>query len=581
MTTVIGSDSDWAGKPVQNPEQPTLQTIHLKSEEQIGLEANSILALVGPNNSGKSYFIKQLRAILYGKSIASASIDRGLIKSVEVRWPTGDLRSYLRQVAESNFKDAGTHYDPELPYSVYGSSPLINKENFSRWDSPFNRFGVFIETFVRFDEPLSRITESDRKSLEDYGNAIVKLRDQKDAYDAVREAFKYIFNEEIHFHFHEGKLTFFLGPRPQEMPSIADANSVNVIEFLKSARTIDQQGLGMRNVVGLLMRLYTDSRSVVLIDEPEAFLHPPQAYRLGQVLQRVCQEEKRQIVCATHDRNLLSGMAREGSKQLVVHRLSYKGDVVNQYSSTNVQPDAFEDIRAKSRIRYTPILESLFSAVAVLVENENDALFFEEAFDNYESGSTVPQAHALNDSIIFIPTNGNGNFASIADLLRRLRTPTLIVGDLDLISEKKRLLNTVSVMGRHKYSEVDSLAAAIWDRFREVYSAEFEGISKQNSEGKLKSRIAKDIKADHKDEEIRRLVEELLKSLASIGILLLPVGELEGFDRSLFDSGDKNLWARKAIDSKVYENEAVLSFCADVASAASRVINVDEDASYR
>lgn len=555
------------------PMHPTLQSIRLKSKEEIRLETDSILALVGPNNSGKSYFLQQLRAVLFGSSIATADLARGLLESVEIRWSTNDLPNYLRQVAEVNFEEDGTYYKPGLPYDVYGSSPLVSKRDFSKWAHIRNHFGPFIEAFVRFDEPLSRISEADRKSLDDSSSAIVKLRDQEDAYDAVREDFKYIFNEEINFHIHEGKLTFFLGQRPCEMPSIADANPASVISFLKNARTVDQQGLGMRNVAGLLMRLYTDSRSLVLVDEPEAFLHPPQAYRLGQVLQRVCRDEKRQIVCATHDRNLLGGLSREGSRQLIVHRLSYKGDVDAVYSSTTVQSDVFEDIRAKSRIRYTPILESLFSAVAVLVENEKDALFFEEAFDHYAAISTAPHANALRDSIIFIPTSGNGNFAATASLLRSLKTPTLIVGDLDLVSEKKRLLSTVSAMGCQQSSEVGCLVDAINDRFREIYWTEFKDTPKGALEGKLKSKVAEEVSANHEDARIRDLVSHLLDTLASIGLMLIPKGELEDFDRSVVDSSDKTLWAREAIDKKVYENGSVLDFCEAVASAAFKAIN--------
>lgn len=565
---------------VRSPERPTLQSIHLKSKQEIRLDTDSILALVGPNNSGKSYFIQQLRAILFGRSIATADIDRGLLESVEIRWPTEDLSTYLRQVAEANFKDEGTYYNPDLPYGLYGNSGIISKQDFSGWTHASNRFGEFIEAFVRFDEPLSRISESDRKSLEDLSSAIVKLRDQENAYDAVREDFRYIFDEEINFHIHGGKLTFFLGPRPCEMPSIADANPASVISFLENARTVDQQGLGMRNVAGLLMRLYTDSRSLVLVDEPEAFLHPPQAYRLGQVLQRVCRVEERQIVCATHDRNLLSGLSREGSRQLVVHRLSYKGDIDTVYSSTTVQSEVFQDIRAKSRIRYTPILESLFSAVAVLVENEKDALFFEEAFDHYAATSTVPHANALRDSIIFIPTSGNGNFPATASLLRSLKTPTLIVGDLDLVSEKKRLLSTVSAMGCKESTEVERLVDAINDRFKEIYRTEFEGTPKGALEGKLKSKVADEVSADHEDERIRELVNDLLETLARIGLLLIPKGELEDFDRSVVASSDKTLWAREAIDRKVFENDAVLNFCESVASAAFRAINGDEASSF-
>ena len=58
---------------------------------------------------------------------------------------------------------------------------------------------------------------------------------------------------------------------------------------LMSLRRLVGQGHGMRAYASILMSIVTTSARVLLIDEPEAFLHPPQARLLGYVLERVRQ----------------------------------------------------------------------------------------------------------------------------------------------------------------------------------------------------------------------------------------------------------------------------------------------------
>lgn len=557
-------------------QKPTIQAIRLKSGDAIPLQKDSILAIVGPNNSGKSHFLNQLRAHLYGESLAIADMNEGLISSIALRWPSGETEQYLSEVAERNFARDGSYYDPKLPYDVYGSTAAMNDRYISELAAEDSRLGLFVDLFVRYDEPLSRISESERQSMENSSSALVRLYEQNEAYRAVQDDFRFIFDEEIHFHPLQGRLNFFLGPQPEKMPLVTDAYSPEAIQFLSDVATVDRQGLGMRNVLGLLLRLYTDSRSVILVDEPEAFLHPPQANRLGQVLHRVCSSQGCQVVCASHDRNFLSGLAQGNPNQLVVQRLAVRTDRDSvEYASLTVDSRAFDDVRGKSRIRYTPILESLFASVAVLVENEKDALFFESAVDYYLQSNTSGGRKSLRDSLLFIPTNGNSNFASTAELLHNLRSPTVIVGDLDLVSEPERLKKTVSAMDTGRSEQAFRLAQKIVAHFREIYSNELDGVPKNQREGKLKKKVAKHVSINHGDEQVRMLVDDLLEALKPAGVLLIPKGELEDFDRDIIDSKDKNEWARAAIDQELYKEDAVQEFCSTIVEASLNAIKAE------
>ena len=552
---------------------PSIGTIMLKCGERIQLEEGSILAIVGPNNSGKSHFLNQLRACLFGESIEIADRDSGLIDSLKIRWPAGDREQYLWSVAVKKFPQRNSYFDANLPYKVYGSTGTFGEREIREIASSGDCFGPFIEAFVRFDEPLSRISESERQLMQDQSSPLIRLQTQKTAYEAVQKDFAFIFDENIYFHQHEGKLNFFLGEPTVSMPPITEAYSPEALRFLEGARTIDRQGLGMRNVVGLLLRLYTDARSIILLDEPEAFLHPPQANRLGQVIQSVCERRKLQVICASHDRNLISGLSKAKENQLVVQRLSSAtGSGVSDFSRT-VSSEAFDNVRALSRIRFTPVLESMFASVAVLVENENDALFFETALESYVQDLDSRSARTLRDSLLFIPTNGNSNFASTAQLLRNLCSPTVIVGDLDICSDPKRLRQTVDAMNPSFGEEAEQLAKRIIDRFSEIHQAKLAKIEKGKQEGKLKKWISDEVRADHEDQTVRELVEDLLLFLKRVGIVLIPAGELEDFGPRVTSSKDKNIWVREAIDQQIYAEDHVQRFCETIASAAFAAID--------
>lgn len=563
--------------PLSKENWPKIEAIKLKDGSELVMREGSLVALVGPNNSGKSHFLAQLRAVLYGDSTADAKLSTGLIDSVRLCWPSRDFFGFLETVADRVFSKRGEVWDANLPHAIYGESGVFTVRDIERLVDNGNALGPFVEAFVRYDEPLSRIGESEKQPLSDLSTALVRLQRQDAAYEAVQRDFEYIFDEKINFWSYGGNLSFFLGKSDVEIPKMTDAYSSQAIRFFESAPTIDRQGLGMRNVIGLLLRLYTDSRSIVLIDEPEAFLHPPQADRLGQIIGKVCKQERKQVICATHDRSLISGLSKGANEEIAIQRLGVERGVEQPYFSKAIGVEVLKDVRNKSRIRFTPVLESIFSSATVLVENEKDALFFEEALSHFNSHSPSEVPKNLRDSILFIPTNGNSNFASTRDLLKGLHSPTVVVGDLDLISDPKRLRKTVASTGRGDAEKAGQLADQIVTRFRELHAGELDKVNKDSREGKVKKIVADQLKAQHPDPQIKGLVTEILELLEESGVLLIPQGELEDFDRTVTSSKDKNEWVRQAIDHDVHRSGAVQDFISAIVRRVNREILLERD----
>lgn len=76
---------------------------------------------------------------------------------------------------------------------------------------------------------------------------------------------------------------------------------------------------GLRSFVGVLLNAFVSYQSILFIDEPEAFLHPPQARLLGKMLAKDLPPE-RQLFLATHSADPFKRVIRLdflGRKQLL------------------------------------------------------------------------------------------------------------------------------------------------------------------------------------------------------------------------------------------------------------------------
>jgi predicted ATPase len=70
-------------------------------------------------------------------------------------------------------------------------------------------------------------------------------------------------------------------------------------QLMQQYEKLDDQGDGIRSFLGITTALLATKRNVLLIDEPEAFLHPPQAFRIGEFIAKQATSQ-RQIILATH-----------------------------------------------------------------------------------------------------------------------------------------------------------------------------------------------------------------------------------------------------------------------------------------
>ncbi|MGV0405700.1 ATP-dependent nuclease [Corynebacterium marquesiae] len=552
---------------------PTITKMQI-GEENISLKAGTVTALVGPNNSGKSHFLDQLEAQIAGVDSTFSKKNEGLITKVEFQWQG---RSHLSEeicaswASENLTLGRSGWYEANVPEHFSSHLTALNSfiglEEVQTIFSGASSLGCLVGYFVRRDGPLNRVQESHLKDLKEDSLA-KRVWHDKAALRKVTEYFHEVFGEPLSvYDIGEGTIGYKLAPTSKNMPRIGESYSSFQRAEMDGHPKAWQQGLGMQSVLGILLGLFADHRPIVLLDEPEAFLHPPQAHRLGKILRKVAEQEGRQIFCATHDKNLLSGLASGEKETLSIIRLQRTVDSNSKakYSFSPIPATFNEDIRNRSRVRHTHLLDGLFSDAVIIVENEKDAYFFSEALDS------LPEKLSFGfqpSSICFVGVGGKNNLPSTFELLRSLRAPTVIIADADfIVSEKldhsggpfsKVLKETCA----RDEDDLISLRNEIEEFILSEEKSELQGVPADEYEGRRNKLLNNKLKKLHLNPPLLTKVQQLNEKLMGIPLCLVPGGQLEDLEPNI--SGHGTDWVRKAINKRAFENEATKSFMGTV-----------------
>jgi hypothetical protein len=158
---------------------------------------------------------------------------------------------------------------------------------------------------------------------------------------------------------------------------------------------LDDQGDGIRSFVATVLSLLVGNRPVLLLDEPEAFLHPPQALQLGATIANEVSDD-RQIIVATHSVDLLRGILSKRA-DVDILRLSRNG---NSTKSTKLSSEDVRGIANDPLLSSTRILDGLFYKGVVVVEADSDSAFYQRVARSARPGDEIHYAHAHNKQTI-------------------------------------------------------------------------------------------------------------------------------------------------------------------------------------
>ncbi|HEV2027755.1 MAG TPA: AAA family ATPase, partial [Candidatus Dormibacteraeota bacterium] len=323
------------------------------------------------------------------------------------------------------------------------------------------------------------------------------------------------------------------------------------LEAMRQMPLLRDQGDGVKNFVGLILNIVAAPFFYLLIDEPDLYLHPPQAELIGRLIGTLKRPET-QVFLATHSADLLRGLISTSSVPTTVLRLDRRS---GQSTCSQLAADDVKVLWADPLLRYSSILQGVFHSGAVLCESDSDCRFYSSVLDVVAEGlNTIPD-------VLFTHCGGKHRLRMAVSALRAVGVPVAVIADFDLLQDRNVLQPLIEIMG------------GVWSEFEKswaIVKSGVESLANNPSTSYVRETVLKNLasigsdRLQPKDEEILKQSFKtesgwaaakrtglsglpagdssaagisLLDRLGTIGIFVVPIGELERFVPQIGNKG--------------------------------------------
>jgi ABC-type branched-subunit amino acid transport system ATPase component len=538
-----------------------IKTLITKDDHEIDI--GKFTVLVGPNNVGKS----QTLGDIHFKMAEGVSAKTVLIKDIEFEKPSNfdDLLQGLTVVEDTQYIDH--HLIRGINANLRSGDQIrVNlgefKENFESEPNLNFTLGTISKFRVSYLDASSRLlvaqsagsynphTEPPQNLLQGLFGA------SPDVGDKLRETFRAAFNMDIILDYSGmTRLTLRVAKDFEDIPE----DPRKAYPIISKYDQLDTQGDGFRSFVGVVLSLLLSEGRIVLLDEPEAFLHPAQAKILGNWIAEYSQRVPGQIIIATHNANFLSGILLS-SQEVDIYRLNRTGDSTTY---NRITPDATSKLAKSPLLSSQRVLEAIFYKGVVVCEADADRCVYQ----------TVSVREFDDQNILFVHAHNKQVIKDVVRLLKEATIPTCTITDIDIInseSDLKKLLEALndgdvcdSILEMRKkvamtiedVSEDDILkkleenVADLLEQLKEnrhQLSGARGALNRIRKEASKWSNV-KRLGITGIPEKEQETTEDLIEKAKEYGLFIVPVGELEGWLN--LGIRQKNKWIVLALEA--------------------------------
>ncbi len=546
---------------------------------EVNLGVGDIVVFVGPNNAGKSAALRELEQFI-GPPVRQTVITNASLRR------TGspqEVRSFLETTARKS-GDA-----PNLVYQGFGYSINANALD-GWWDS---RLDLFRNLLCMRISTETRITFSNKQpSIDTVSSSPTHPTHIIYADDRIEQRlsryFKRAFGKDLIVDRGGGsQIPLMVGTRPTAGIG-EDRVSATYVERLRNvAQPLDTQGDGMRSFASVILQLLAPStQSVLLLDEPEAYLHPPQAKLLGEFIAKERRPQS-QLFIATHSADVLHGLLQAAPEQLRIIRIERVGEV-NRVKE--LDKEKARTIGSDPLMKFSNVLNGIFHERVIICEADSDCMFYSALLD-------LPKIRGEQQpDVLFVHANGKHRMAALAEALRSLGVMVDTIADIDVINDGSVHRKIVEALGGI-WSTFEVQAKPVrdaiiqhkpWLNSAEVTNAVIAIVEKAPTTGEFPKSLRKDIESIFRKaspwDAVKEAGEaaipggqpsvhyrELKKLCSAIGLWIVPKGEMEGFCKEIGGHGPR--WVQQVIETydlaTASELESARSFVKEIWQARS------------
>ncbi len=491
--------------------------------EPLGFQPGPMTVFVGPNNSGKSLALTEIEDYLETGGEAPGRIvarvepylpdpdqarDMLLSRRVDSPAPEGSIWvSRLRSLSEHPRKRATDVSEP-VPEHLVNVGAVQAAIARGADLSPAERALLcrdFLALFTIRLDGQTRLALTHPRLAGDLqrqpANHLAALFRDDGARERIREITAEAFG--LYFVIDPTGVTHFrvrMADRAPADPGEEQSLDARAQAFHAAATDISELSDGVKAFTGLTAAVMSADYRVMLIDEPEAFLHPPLTRKLGKRLTQLAADRGANVLAATHSPDFVMGCIQSGKRVNIV-RLTWKRGVA---SAKLLAAEKVETMMRDPLLRSTGVLGALFHEGAIVCEADADRVFYSEVNERL----LAARARGA-DGCIFLNAQNKQTIRRIIKPLREMGIPAAAVVDLDLLKGKEDFRDLL---------KAGFVPRVFWEAWEEI-----------------RNRLHKELRnEDYKQgglhtlgRDVRPSAQMLLDSLAEYGLFVVPIGELE------------------------------------------------------
>lgn len=501
------------------------------------VDLSSVTVFVGPNNSGKSRALQEIE-----NWVRSPQPSRGLVvKSVEFEaWTEDDLQTELRAI----------EVEPTLQESLQPDHILVSKlsaqnnstqrfqihkpsllQEAKNPNVARHRYAQFLSLFTLKLDGANRLALTNPQNSGDLqgiapnhiAHLFVDNKRREKLRKIIHEAFdKYLVVDPTGI----GHLRFRLASRPPEDESEERNWDSRAQKFHSEAMPIADASDGVKAFVGILSTIIAGDPKITLIDEPEAFLHPTLAYKLGKEVASASVNTNHRVLVATHSASFLMGCVQSGAGINIV-RLTYDYETA---TARLLPREKLTPLMHNPLLRSVGVIGALFYNAVIVTESDADRAFYQEINERLLAAGD-PRGVV---GCLFLNAQNKQTVWDIVKPLRELGIPAAGVVDIDVLKEGGSVWNKPL-----EGAFVPPLSHPGLQQERSALLRAFEDTGKNM---KREGGVALLSPSD------REACNNLLSRLAAYGIFVVARGELESWLPELGAGLSKSVWLQSIFE---------------------------------
>ena len=429
------------------------------AQPPLELELAPLTVFVGPNNSGKSKVLEEIHSFCNrGTNLASMVIvDELGFKSNSDDDAKKELEA-LKASVELKRSDVPTGH------ALIGKRDQRKQVNEAEWTNifknPNSNLPYYCENYVQFETlRLDRVSRISLVSNQKAGNLQLPpkntlqalfLDDQKRATvrKVLRDAFGVSF---VIDPTNIGNLQIRFTPGDPPSSDIERGWDDRAVAFHASGKLISEFSDGVKAFTGIIIEILAGDPNVLLIDEPEAFLHPSLSAALGKEISKATiGSGLKRVFVSTHSPQFVMGSIQAGAGANIV-RLTYRD---NKATARVLERGRLEELMRDPLLRSVGALSGLFYEAVVVTEGDADRAFYQEINDRlteFKPDWGIPNC-------LFLNAQNKQTVHQIIAPLRELGIPAAAIVDIDIIKEGGKVWSNFLKGGHLPDAEVGPLS---------------------------------------------------------------------------------------------------------------------------